>query len=440
MNVLAHYQISGGRAADIAASIEDGIISGAISPGDGLPPVRTLAEELGVSPATVAAAYSGLQQRGLVVAEGRRGTRVRRRPSLPVRATAHLPPGVTNLAHGNPDPALLPDLDAYLSAGPTVLYGEEANLATLVDLARDGFRSDGVPADDLAVVGGALDGVERVLASHLRPGDRVAVEDPGYPPLFDLLSAMGLHPLPVSVDREGVLPESLEAALSSGAAALVVTPRAQNPTGACFSPERIEDLRLVLERHPDLVTIEDDHAGPVAGGSYRSLATPARQRWAVVRSVSKSLGPDLRLALVAGDATTVARVEGRQLLGTGWVSHILQRAVVAMWQDPHVSALLERATDAYSARRRALIDALAARGIEATGRTGLNVWVPVDQESHATAALLDAGIAVAAGERYRISSEPGIRITTSILAAGDAAEVAAALAEAGRAGARTRSA
>jgi DNA-binding transcriptional MocR family regulator len=182
----------------------------------------------------------------------------------------------------------------------------------------------------------------------------------------------------------------------------------------------------VLTRHPGLGVIEDDHAGPIAGVSARSVAT-GLQRWAVIRSVSKSLGPDLRLAVLAGDPVTVARVEGRQALGTGWVSYLLQETVAELWQDQRTRDLLARAAATYAERRESLIGALEARGIKAVGRSGLAVWLPVADEPGITSALLDRGWAVAPGERFRIAAPPAIRIATSTLARQESEALAADL-------------
>jgi DNA-binding transcriptional MocR family regulator len=430
MNEPLQYRIQGRTASALARSVEEGIRAGRLPPGTALPTVRELARRLSVSPGTVAAAWRELRARGLLVTGGRRGTRVGARPALATPVAARVPAHLRNLADGNPDPALLPPLRAALArAAPRpVLYGEAVRHAELLRLATRELGRDGIPTEALAVVSGALDGLERLFLAHLRPGDRVAVEDPGYTGVLDLLGALGLQAEPVAIDDFGLLPDELERALRAGVAAVLVTPRAHNPTGAALDAERVLALRRVLDAHPDVLLVEDDHAGPVAGVPALTLAHDARPRWAVVRSVSKSLGPDLRLALLAGDALTVARVEGRQSLGCGWVSHVLQAAVAALWSDPSVARRLERAERAYTGRRRALLAALARRGITAHGRSGLNVWVPVPEESAAVTALAAAGWAVRAGERYRLRARPAIRITITTLLPAEAREVAAAVA------------
>ncbi|MGZ5442566.1 MAG: aminotransferase class I/II-fold pyridoxal phosphate-dependent enzyme [Thermoanaerobaculia bacterium] len=419
--MLVQNYISGDSSVNIARSVETAVTAGKLAAGELLPPVRSLAAHLRVSPATVAAAYRLLRERGLVAADGRRGTRVRWTPPISVPRAVPLPRNVRDLAEGNPDPALLPRLPVLQLEQR--LYGEELNDPRLIELAREQFRADGIAAEHVSVVSGAMDGIERVLREHLRAGDRVAVEDPCFTGILDLLHALSLVAVPVPVDDEGLIPSNLRRALRS-AQALIITPRAQNPTGAALSPRRARELRALLASRRDLLLVEDDHAGAVAGAAYLSLIDKTRERWAVVRSVSKSLGPDLRVALLAADPQTHARVEGRQTLGVRWVSHILQRIVVSLWRDRAPA----RAGRAYTERRNALLRELRARGIEAHGASGLNVWIPVSEESATVQALLHAGWAVKAGERYRIASGPAIRVTITTLRAAEAARFAEDLA------------
>jgi DNA-binding transcriptional MocR family regulator len=262
----------------------------------------------------------------------------------------------------------------------------------------------------------------------LRAGDRVAVEDPSFPGVLDLLSAHGFVPVPLAVDDHGPVPQEFAAACSSRVRAAVITPRAQNPTGAAMTTSRAAELRRILKRMPDILVIEDDHAGPVAGAPAVTVCDASRPHWAVVRSVSKFLGPDLRAAFVAGDAMTIARVEGRQSLGTRWVSHILQQLVLALWSDPSSGRRLARAAEIYRQRREALLAALKHRGIDARGTSGLNVWIPVREEAATVQALLDRGWAVTPGERFRLHAPAGIRVTTAAMTPQDAERFAGDLA------------
>ena len=411
-------------AADLVADIERRIAQGALGPGDRLAPVRAAATELGLAPNTVAAAYRSLGDRGSVVTDGRRGTFVAQ------RGVERYPPehasvdGLVDLAQGNPDPTLLPSLVDALSAvaaddasWPPTLYGADPILPPLAALLRADLAADGIDARHLAVVGGALDGIERALATHLRPGDRVGVEDPGYPGVIGLVQAMGYRSTPIAVDPYGPRPDAVTAAIAAGVAAIVVTPRASNPTGAALDAERADALRRVLAAAPDVVVIEDDHASVVAGQPYHRIvpddARNATRRWVTVRSVAKALGPDLRLAALAGDQTTVDRLAARQSLGTGWVSTLLQRLVVELMGDPGLGASLAAVATTYAARRRAVVDVVTAAGHVAHGRSGLNVWVPVADEAAVVAAMQRAGYALRSGAPFRLASPPGVRISTA---------------------------
>ncbi|WP_410812936.1 aminotransferase class I/II-fold pyridoxal phosphate-dependent enzyme [Micromonospora sp. 067-2] len=433
----ARYQVTGATAVAISASIESGIRTDSLPPGAALPPVRVLAAELGVSPATVARAYQELRHRGLLATAGRHGTRVRPRPPVAARRSALRPapmPGARDLSRGEPDPRLLPPLGPHLAAlaseaGASIGYSDAGVLPELAAAARARLSADGVPAGELTLTGGALDGIERLLVAHLRPGDAVAVEDPGWANLLDLVAALGLRPIGVPLDDEGPLVAGVAAALAAGARALVVTSRAQNPTGAAVSAARAEALRALLAGRRDLLLIEDDHAAELARVPLHPLAG-ATVSWAFLRSVSKPFGPDLRLAVLVGDETTVARVTGRARVGAGWVSTVLQRLVLSLWRDPAVADLVERAAGSYEQRRAGLLAALADYGLTAHGRSGINVWLPVADETSAVTALRDTGWSVAPGALYRIAAPPALRITVSPLTTGDLAPLAAALASA----------
>ncbi|WP_326648494.1 aminotransferase class I/II-fold pyridoxal phosphate-dependent enzyme [Streptomyces sp. NBC_01750] len=414
--MTAQYSIEGRTAKGIAASVERAVADGGLEPGDALPPVRRLADDLGVSAGTVATAYKELRRRGVVVTRGRGGTVVAAAPAVASRRPPKVPEGLRDLAGGHPDPAFLPDLvpPARLSPGARS-HRSAPRLPELEQAARTWIGGEGVPVEHLTFAHGALDCVARLLSTELRPGDAVAMEDPGYHHLLDLVQALGLRSAAVAVDDEGMRPEALSAALRAGARAVVASPRAQNPYGGCFSAGRRDALVDVLRGSPEVLVIENDHASDISGAPLHSLAAGGLARWAHVRTVTKYLGTDLRWAAAACDPTTLARHDGRLLLTSGWISHLLQRTVLGLMTDRDTTAQVGRARTAYGERRAALVAALASHGVEAHGVSGMNVWVPVRDESAVVNGLRSRGWWVAAGARFRIGSGPGVRITTAEL-------------------------
>lgn len=429
-------EITGRSAAEIAARVRALIERGALRPGEALPPVRTLAEELGVNRNTVVAAYRQLTLAGLIVTLGRGGTRVADRS--PVAQEGFAPDSVLrDVATGNPDPTLIPDPTRALAAvtGPRVLYGEPVIDPGLERWADAWMRADLAPTDvRLTITSGAADAVERLLAQALVRDDAVALEDPCFLTTIHTVRVGGYRPIPVPVDDEGMTVAGLRAALEQGVRALVCTPRAQNPTGASLSDRRAAELREVLREHPYVLVIEDDHFSMLSRSPFRSVIGPDHQRWALVRSVSKFLGPDMCLAVTASDAETAERLAMRLTPGTTWVSHLLQRLTLALVTDPEVQTDIVRAGDHYAARNAAFAARLTALGIPTSAGDGLNLWValPVAAREVSTQ-LMRRGWLARTGDEFSLGSKPTahrLRLTVHDLSDDDADRLAADIAAA----------
>ena len=430
-------RIAGGTAAEIADSVRDLIERGSLGAGEALPPVRTLADTLGVNRNTVVAAYRLLAQGGVVTGHGRGGTRVADRS--PVAQEGYAGDSLLrDVGTGNPDPVRIPDPSRALArvTGRPVLYGEPVIDAGLEAWARDWFAEALDPALEarLTVTGGAVDAVERLLAQALTRDDAVALEDPCFLASIQTARLGGYRTVPVPVDDEGMTVEGLRAALNAGIRAIVCTPRAQNPTGNGLGAERAAELRAVLAGHPYVLIIEDDHFSMLSRQPYHSLIGPAHRRWALVRSVSKFLGPDMCLALAATDAETADRLALRLSPGTTWVSHLLQRLTHALVTDPESLARIAEAGRHYAERNAAFAGLLAERGLRATAADGLNVWVRLPIRGREAAnRLMRRGWLARTGDEFVLADPAAadhLRLTVHDLTDADAVRLADDLAAA----------
>ncbi|HJF15462.1 MAG TPA: aminotransferase class I/II-fold pyridoxal phosphate-dependent enzyme [Enteractinococcus helveticum] len=380
--------ITAKTAAEIAEAVRDLVDAGQLAPGASLPPVRALAEHLEVNRNTVVAAYGLLVQAGVAVTRGRAGTKIVDLQPLPQEGFSNVT-GLIDIASGNPDPALLPAAGkalAQLAADEPVLYGQPVIDPDLAKWAHGMFAQD-VGEAELTITAGSADAVQRLLADSLTIGDAVGFEQPCFLTTIQTAQAAGYRPIPMPVDAQGLTVEGLQNALNEGIRALVVTPRAHNPTGAVISAARAQDLSALLADHPHVLIIEDDHFWQVSNHSYRSIIPANHPRWALVRSVSKSLGPDLRVGLVGSDKLTASRLGSHIRSGAMWVSHLLQRLTYLLITHPDTPAQLAEAAQEYAHANAQLIDALAASKISATSADGVNVWINL---RHRAAPVVDA--------------------------------------------------
>ena len=430
----------------IASAVHRLIRAGRLEAGDRLPTVRDLARELGVSPATVSEAWQALAAVGAIQARGRAGTFVlsTQEPSRPARYLGiggdPLAEGL-NLSTGTPDPALLPALrdalERVIARGGalTTSYLDEPVLPELHDLV---IATWPFPPARLTVVDGALDALSRIVDQVVRLGDHVLMENPGFPPLIDLLELTGAEIIPVDMDDEGMTPQSLAQGLLSNPVAVFVQPRAQNPTGVSMSAARCADLAQLLEG-TQCVIVEDDHCGDIATGPDVSLGQYLPERVVHIRSYSKSHGPDLRIAAVGGSAEVLDPVMARRMLGPGWTSRLLQAALVELLTDPAAIAAVTRARSAYATRSLAVRAGLASYGVTSSPGDGINAWVTVVDERAALLSLAARGIRVSPGAPFMLPGSQGshIRVTTGVMDEHDLeqlAHVISSLAAAAQAG------
>lgn len=441
------------RYEQLAEAIATAIREGRLSPGERIPPVRELAEDLGVSVTTVTSAFDVLTARNLIRAEVGRGTFVAEpvaRPASPAAEPVRiiprgspspwrrrslmmlgsrlrsLNPNALDCSTGRPDVALLP-LAVLRRAWKSVMDGISADdlqyagpevIDSLARLLTRMLQRDGIDArtDDLLVGSSAQQWMMLSLevAGELRGSEKltVAVEEPGYPTIMDAFERAGAHLAGIGVDDQGAVPESLDAVLRAGARMVLLTPTAHNPTGASWTVRRRSALAAVVAEHPDVLVVEDDQFADIANTRPGSLLNEeaVRDRVIYIRSFSKSIGPDLRVAVAMARPRLRAMLAESKSFADGWTSRLLQKALAATLADEELPALLEQARETYAERRRQAAEVLntvieARRGGTWCGPDGVNLWVhlpPGIDAMDVAERAAEAGVRVAPGEPFFI--------------------------------------
>lgn len=343
----------------IADIIAQDIASGVLRPGDRLPPQRQFARRRGIADSTAARVYAELVRRGLAVGEVGRGTYVRATDSAPQPALADVRdthvdlelnfailPGQAERMAAALDQLLRANLLA-ISLRPVPVAGNaDARDAAVRTLARTDWRPD---PRHILFAGNGRQAIAGAASALLSPGDRLGVEAFTYPVVLGILSRLGVTPVPLPVDGEGLVPEALAEA---NVRAVYLQPTLHNPLGTTMSLERRQAIAQVLESR-GMYAIEDTIYA-FLHDELPPLAALAPQWTVLVDSLSKRLAPGLTVGFAVPPAGLVTRV-ATALRSGGWAVQHLALAAATRWQADGTIAALEKEKRAEAAWRQALV-------------------------------------------------------------------------------------
>jgi len=417
----------------IAEAITRDILRGRLKPGSRLPGTRALARELGVHRNTVDAAYQELTTQGWLKAEPARGTFVAQdlpdEMASPGCIPAPAEPAVVRpplaFTDGAPDPKLLPDKAlarafrrALLSPAfrTGVDYGDARGTPVLRNALSSYLASDrGVVADParLLITRGSQMALFLAAKAAVKPGQAIAVEEPGYPLAWEAFRAAGAVVRGVPVDGGGLSVAMLEETIASDPriAAVYVTPHHQYPTTVTMGAARRLQLLEVVERH-GITLIEDDydHEYRFEGRPVLPLAAraPADLPLIYVGSLSKLLSPGIRLGYAMAPEPLLSGMAAARAAIDRQGDAPLEAALADLIRDGDLGRHARKARRIYRARRdvlaAALTERLGKRIAFDTPAGGLALWLGCGEASADVWAARagQAGLALLPGTRFTL--------------------------------------
>jgi 2-aminoadipate transaminase len=411
--------------------IAEQIRSGQLARGERLPATRELAGQLGLNRTTVSAAYELLESGGLISGQVGRGSFVTggapskvdwttvldRSDGAGGTAPASRNPDVISFAVSRPSRELFP-LDAFRQSARAVLerddladilqLGSPAGFEPLRRYLMDSARAQGLagPADDVLVTNGcqqAMDLIGRVL---VRPGDTVAVEDPIYPGLKNLLTSMGAHLSGVPCGQDGMDSAALERVLErEHPRFVVVTSNFHNPTGGTL-PAAARRAIVEAARRAGVPVIENDAYGDLrySGEALPSIKQLDDQGGTVLlRSFSKVSFPGLRVGWAVGPRPLIDRMRAAKEatdLHTDQLSQAVLLEFAASGRlEAHRAHVLRAGAERLAATLLACREFLPASSRWTRPEGGMNVWVRLPEP-------LDAGELLARAQAAGVTYLP----------------------------------
>ena len=413
--------------------LRERISTGAFVAGSRLPPTRSLAVELGVSRSTIVTAYEQLVAEGYV--EGRQGSgyavcnmgevELAAKPAPALKpASAPKRTGPLPFSPGVPDMRHFP-YRQWARCVARVARNEPEALITPVDLFGDLrlrqaicehiYQWRGVRAvpEQVLITAGSGDALEICIRALAKPGDRIGLEDPGYPQIRNFVSSLGMRSLWLGVGQEGA---ELPPATGARKPCLVVlTPTQQYPLGGAMTPgRRLEFLNWAERAGAWLIEDDYDSEFRYAGRPIPALASFDRnERTIYTGSFSKIFSNNLRLGYLVIPETLASTFADTLRRFGGKASIMPQRALATFFEDGEFYRHLRRVRRVYAERRRVLIDLLKSElGADARiedPQAGMQFVLsfPDDCDDRSLSAAAGAhGLSVSALSSYYASDRP----------------------------------
>ncbi len=423
-----------------------------LAPGAKLPSVRQCAEQQGVSPSTVVAAYDQLLAQGLVEAQRGRGFFVRRPtrvPSetaqnsmavdslasrsvfeahhVPVNATA-LIRGMFHSPHDKPQPGMgifPPDwLETSFMAtavrkvttssalqSVSLQYGEPAGDMGLRQSLSNKLASINIHAAPQQIVTtlGATHALDIVSRTLLKAGDFVMVEEPGWAIEFARLAALGMRILPVPRGPDGPDLAVMARYCELHAPKLFVSVSVfHNPTGYCLPPGSAHRVLQLANAHNFHIVEDDTYSHLAPDHATRLCALDGLQRSIYVSGFAKILVPGWRVGYLAAPANLIEQLLDTKLLATLTTPALLEKALAWCIDQGQLRRHAERIrTRLDAARIRSVKLALVQGCTFAAPPAGLFGWVDTGVDTDALAQrMLDVGYLLAPGALFHAQRQP----------------------------------
>ena len=433
-----------------------------LPPGARLPSVRDCAQQQGVSPHTVVAAYDQLLAQGLIEARRQRGFYVRNEAAASDQrapeaiksmakpsSTAGVPADASSLIRGmfhrqsdkpQPGTGVFPPDWMESTFLPTALrrltstralqelslqYGEPAGDAALRRSLSQKLVGINVPAgpEQIITTIGATHALDIVSRTLLRPGDPVMVEEPGWAIEFARLESLGMRVLPVPRRADGPDLEVMAKYCEAHQPKLFVSVSVfHNPTGYSLTPGSAHRVLQLANQH-DFHIVEDDtysHLAPEH--ATRLCALDGLQRTIYVSGFAKILAPNWRIGFLAAPPDLFGRLLETKLLGTLTTPALFERALAWCIDQGQLRRHADRIRVRLDGARARTVKLALSHGCSFVSEpAGLFGWVDTGVDTDAlTQRMLDEGYLLAPGSLFHARRPPSTLMRINFATAQDA--------------------